>query len=113
MEEAVTEHPRVTRADIESEIVGEHYFTAADGRTGAITAGTYSGLEHPQDGDADLAKLSLITICVLILRNGTKLVGVDEGPVSAANFDAAIGRRYARADATDFCLRERLTQEGR
>ena len=42
-----------------------------------------------------------ITICILITRNGTKVVGVNEGPVSPENFDAELGRKYARQKAID------------
>lgn len=46
--------PRITPADIEANIVSEHYFTARDGRRGAIANSTYVGRENPQPGDADL-----------------------------------------------------------
>ena len=45
--------------------------------------------------------LSNVTICAILLRNGHKIVGVNEGPVSAANFDADIGRVMARQKAID------------
>lgn len=45
--------PRVTPADIEANIVSEHYFTARDGRRGAIAAGAYVGREKPQAADAE------------------------------------------------------------
>ena len=83
--------PRVTPADIEAEIASEHYFTALDGVEGAT--GSCNG--------GDSYALGLITICVLITRNGTKLVGVNEGPVSIQNFDADMGRRMARQKAID------------
>ena len=82
---------RVTPADIEAEIASEHYFTALDGVEGAT--GSWNG--------GDSYALGLITICVLITRNGTKLVGVNEGPVSIQNFDADMGRRMAREKAID------------
>jgi len=50
---------------------------------------------------ASWTNLDHITICVLILRNGTKIVGVNEGPVSRANFDAELGRKLARDKAVD------------
>ena len=46
--------PRVTPADIEANIASEHYFTAQDGRRGALADGTYVGREKPQMDDADL-----------------------------------------------------------
>lgn len=36
-----------------------------------------------------------VTICTLTLRNGHMLVGVNEGPISAANFDQNIGADLA------------------
>ena len=83
--------PRVTPADIEANIASEHYFTALDGVEGAT--GSWTG--H------DSYALGLITICVLITRNGMRLIGVNEGPVSIQNFDADMGRRMARQKAID------------
>ena len=89
--------PRVTPADIEANIASEFYFTAADGVRGELLSslpelGVNFGGDNP---------LSLITICVLITRNGVRLVGVNEGPVSIQNFDADMGRRMARQKAID------------
>ena len=86
--------PRVTPADIEAEIVDERYFTAKDGCIGG-----YSDA-YELIGPA-LDKLGLVTFCVLTLKNETKIVGVNEGPVSPENFDAEIGRRIAREKAVD------------
>jgi hypothetical protein len=110
------EAPRVTPADIETEIASEHYFTALDGRRGAIDSGAYVGRENPTPNDADLVPLGLVTFCVLVLRNGCKVVGINHGPVDPANFDAEHGRRDAREDAIrqvwpllGFRLRDKLT----
>lgn len=85
--------PRVKPEDIEAEIASEHYFTAADGFFGATGA-------WPIDGEPK-GPLDFITICVLITKNGTKLVGANEGPVSPENFDPELGRKYARQKAID------------
>ena len=71
---------RVTPADIEANIASEHYFTAADGVIGE------SG--HDFDARHVADPLKLVTICVLITRNGTKLVGANEGPVSPEKFSS-------------------------
>ena len=84
--------PRVTPFDIEAQVSSEFYFTAADGVLGESEMGT-----RP----AAWTNLDQVTICVLVLRNGTKIVGVNEGPVSRDNFNADIGRRYARQKAVD------------
>ena len=106
--------PRVTPADIEAAIVSEHYFTAEDGRAGAIQGETYEGRERPADGDADLAALKLLTFCVLVLRNGFTVTG-ESACASPANFNAEIGRRIARGNAVSkvwpllgFLLKEKL-----
>ena len=92
--------PRVTPADIEANIVSEHYFTARDGRRGAIQDGTYEGRERPTFGEADLVRLDLLTFCVLMLRNGFMVTG-ESACVSPENFDAEIGRKVARQNAIE------------
>lgn len=82
--------PRVTPADVEASIASERYFTAGDGVTGA------NGGPGPHSYPS---QLDLITFCVLILKNGHRIVGINEGPVSAANFDAGIGKMLARDNA--------------
>lgn len=106
--------PRVTPADIDAEILSEHYFTAKDGREGAVSAGTYAGRENPHDNDGELLPLGLLTFCVLILRNGFTVTG-ESACASPENFDAELGRKIARQHAVDkvwpllgFRLRDRL-----
>ena len=96
--------PKVTFEDIEASIASEFYFTAKDGVSGS-TLGFSTG---PKD-------LELITVCILLLKNGHRIVGVNEGPVSADNFDADYGKKLARARAIDsiwpllgWSLREKL-----
>lgn len=57
--------PRVTPADIEGNIASEHYFTARDGRSGALDNDTYVGREKPASDNSDLFPLDLLTFCVL------------------------------------------------
>lgn len=109
--------PRVTPADIEAAINSEHYFTAEDGRYGAITRDTYVGRETPRDEDIDLAPLGLLTFCVLTLRNGFTVTG-ESACASPANFNAEIGRRVARENAIakvwpllGYALKDKLAQE--
>lgn len=111
------EAPRVTCADIEAEISSEHYFTAEDGRYGAITRDTYVGRETPRDEAIDLAPLGLLTFCVLVLRNGFTVIG-ENACVSPENFNAEIGRQIARARAVDkiwpllgFRMKDQLSME--
>jgi len=94
--------PRVTPAELQTNIVVETYFTAADG---AIRAG-----EPYHDS------LTLLTFCVLVLRNGFTVTG-ESACASPENFDAEIGRRIARENAVQkvwplmgYQLKEQLYQ---
>ena len=82
--------PRVTPADIESQICSEFYFTAADGVRGESEMGT---------SPAGRAKsLELLTFCVLVLRNGFTVTG-ESACASPENFNAEVGRKIARQNA--------------
>jgi hypothetical protein len=57
-----------------------------------------------------------LTICVIVLKNGFSLVG-KSAPADAGNFDAEVGRKFAREDAIrqmwpleGYVLRERLME---
>ena len=110
--------PRVTPADLEAEIASEHYFTAGDGYNGAgwielmdDRSGVIEGLKLAPPP----AELHLVTICVVLLKNGHRSIGVNEGPVSVENFDAELGCKMARQKALNqlwpllgFRLRDKL-----
>lgn len=81
--------PRITPIDIEANIVGEHYFTAADGYAGAYEHTLEA--EHP---------LNLLTFCVLVLRNGFTVTG-ESACASPENFNVEIGRKVARENAIE------------
>ncbi|MFI8608505.1 Gp49 family protein [Pseudomonas sp. NPDC077649] len=98
--------PRITPADIEANIYSEHYFTAADGVAGANEASRI----------LPAGSLSLLTFCVLVLRNGFTVTG-ESACASPENFDAEIGRKIARQNAVQkiwplmgYELRSRLHQ---
>lgn len=106
--------PRVTPDDIEANIVSEHFFTAYDGRRGAIEHQTYVGHELPLPADTDIAPLKLLTFCVLVLKNGFTVTG-ESACASPENFDAELGRKIARQNAIDkvwplmgYALKEKL-----
>ena len=80
--------PRITPADIEANIVSEHFFTADDGEWGASKHTNKP--RHPQ--------LSLLTFCVLVLRNGFTVTG-ESACASPENFDADLARKIARQNA--------------
>lgn len=90
--------PCVTSTDIEANIASEHYFTAREGRAGALEAETYVGRERPVKDNSDLLPLDLLTFCVLVLRNGFTVTG-ESACASPENFDAEIGRKIARQNA--------------
>ena len=99
--------PRVTPADIEANIVSEHYFTAADGSVGEY-------LRRVGANSKPKAELELLTFCVLVLRNGFTVTG-ESACASPENFDAEVGRKIARQNAVQkvwpllgFALKERL-----
>lgn len=100
--------PRVTPADIEANITSEFYFTAADGCEGA------SG-HRPNSVRAGTA-LSLLTFCVLVLKNGFTVTG-ESACASPENFDAELGRKIARANAVNkvwplmgYALKQKLSE---
>ena len=98
--------PRVTPADIEANIESAFYFTASNGVIGANTA-----INGPV-----LPALTLLTFCVLVLKNGFTVTG-ESACASPENFDPEIGRKIARQNATQkiwplmgYELKERLFQ---
>ena len=98
--------PRVTPADIEANIASEYYFTAEQGAFAAFDPHTGADVVPPA--------LSLLTFCVLVLRNGLTVTGESEC-ASPENFDAELGRKIARQNAVQklwplmgYALKERL-----
>ena len=91
---------RVTPADIEANIASEHYFTAADGVVGAfVNAQIAQGRGvYPDEIGKLKPQLTLLTFCVLVLRNGFTVTG-ESACASFENFDAEIGRKIARQNA--------------
>lgn len=118
--------PRVTPADIEANIASEHYFTAHDGVVGAgpviaaefwnkanghaivdYSEQTHVGHLSKEKGyerrplvhrPEPTGPLSLLTFCVLVLRNGFTVTG-ESACASPENFDAEVGRKIARQNA--------------
>ena len=106
--------PRVTPADIEANIVGEAYFTALDG----IEESEYAEIRPFGPSINSFEKsLSLLTFCVLVLRNGFTVTG-ESACASPENFDAELGRKIARQNAVSkmwplmgYALKERLAEQ--
>ena len=100
--------PRVTPADLQDNIISEHYFTAGDGVVGTLPDS--SEFTYP-------LQLELLTFCVLILKNGFMVTG-ESAVASPENFDADIGRKIARQNAEQkmwplmgYALKESLYQD--
>lgn len=86
---------RITPAHIEASIASEHYFTAADGYKGChVTSKGILATDPP-------AELSLLTFCVLVLHNGTKIVGINYGAIDPAQHSVQRGREEARKHAIE------------
>jgi len=79
--------PRITPQSIEEIIASEHYFTATD----ALVGPGWKALPKALD---------LLTLCVLVLKNGFTIVG-KSACASPENFDAELGRKIARQDAVN------------
>ncbi len=91
--------PRITPADIEANIASEHYFTAWEGAQLAYWGDSDPEDPKPEEGEpAKDGPLSLLTFCVLVLRNGFTVTG-ESACVSPENFDAEVGRKIARQNA--------------
>lgn len=130
--------PRITPDDIKANIVSEHYFTAADGfRLRWLTedhpkhdtrvsvyniasnvnvrsyASTCAGIDAAAGTPT---ALSLLTFCVLVLKNGFTVTG-ESACASPENFDAEIGRKIARQNAVQkiwplmgYALKQKLSE---
>ena len=101
---------RVTPADIEENISGAFYFTAKQGAERNATDNGCYAAGSPTEGLA----LSLLTFCVLVLKNGFTVTG-ESACASPENFDEAIGRKIARQNAVQkiwplmgYMLKEKL-----
>lgn len=85
--------PRVSLPDIEANIVEQYFFTAdkAADMPSTVCVGeqVFPNGAHP---------LSLLTICLIVTRNGFTIIG-KSAPASAENFDADLGRKLAYEDA--------------
>lgn len=93
--------PRITENDIEVNIVSEHYFTAAQGDAKAMEDAAFSGGSLNGEQLRPVPKqLSLLTFCVLVLKNGFTVTG-ESAVASPENFKPEIGRRIARENAVN------------
>jgi len=84
--------PRITPQHIDSVIDECHYFTAG--------AAARIAWPDPNASDPIHANLDLLTICVLVLKNGFTVTG-ESACASPENFDPEIGRDIARDNAVN------------
>lgn len=103
-----TNAPRVTQEEVLDSISSEYFFTGKEGLCG----------KHGYLPDGYDDGLAMVTICVLILKNGHRIVGVNTGSVSDENFDHTLARKLAKENALDqiwgllgYSLRDRLFKE--
>jgi len=80
---AVSPTTRVSLQDIKDNIAGEYFLTGAS----AI------GKDAPS-----FPVLDTLTICILVMQNGFVVIG-KAAPADSANFNAELGRNFAREDA--------------
>lgn len=111
--------PRVTQADIEANIHSQHFFTAAQGDAKAQEDAAFAeaGIIDGEQSRPIPDPLRLLTICVLVLKNGFTVTG-ESACASPQNFNAEIGRKIARQSAIDkvwplmgYELRTKLSQK--
>lgn len=103
---AVSTAPRITPADIEANIASTWYI---NGATGVVP-------DNFQPPPGASSPLNVLTICVLVLRNGFTVTG-ESACASPENYNADIGRCIARENAVEkvwtlmgYELKERLYQ---
>jgi len=99
MSQAVAKTPnRVSLDDIKASIAAEYFITGDQAVNGAPT----------------MASLHVLTICILVMKNGFTIIG-KAAPADEANFNPELGRTFAREDAIrqvwplmGYALREKL-----
>lgn len=91
-----TNAPAVTMEHIESQIDFEHYFTAFEGVIGEQVH--HDGGETPELPVVIQDELRLMTFCIVILKNGFKVVG-QASCASPERYNKEIGQKFARENA--------------
>lgn len=91
---------RVSLDSMNAKVAGENYFTVGEA-LGAL-------------GQPFTSQHKVMTICVVTMANGYMVVG-KSAPADAGNFNAELGRKFAREDAVrqlwpleGYALREKL-----
>lgn len=93
--------PRITPQHIDDSIQSVHYFTAADGYAGSIAfSEEFNELSDEARVICPPEQLELLTICVIILKNGFTVTG-ESACASPENFNKEIGCKVAYENAKD------------
>lgn len=92
--------PRVTPLDIEQNIKSEVYFTAHQGARASFLDHAIESMSDPVAVLSLPDELRLMTICVLVLKNGFTVIGTS-ACAYPENFDAAFGQKLAREKAVE------------
>jgi hypothetical protein len=92
----------VTKADLDREIISEHYSTAEDGAMAAWRKRSSASIgdAYPEQVFGEGKPLSRVVFCVMVLRNGYTVTG-QAAKVDPVGFDLEVGERIARADAVE------------
>ena len=91
--------PRLTPDTLQAQIAETWFFTAWEGAQLAYWGTSDPDNPKPVEGEPDKdGPLALLTLCVLVMRNGFTVVG-KSACASPENFNADIGRWLAREDA--------------
>lgn len=81
---------KITPQDVQASIEHTYYFTAAE-----------TSCFAPEDKSQLREDLSKVSFCLLVLKNGTKVVGVNYGAIDSKDHDPAMGRQRAWLQALD------------
>lgn len=102
---AVAVAPRVSLASMEAKIKAQYFVTGSE------------AIQREGDPMPGCADLDVLTVCFLVMGNGFVIIG-KSAPAAPANFNAELGRKFAREDAIrqlwpleGYALRERLAKE--
>lgn len=104
--------PRVSLADIEAAIAARFDATGED----AMRHATWTMSDATMEVPPVLAQLRLLSVCILVLRNGFTIIG-KSAPASPDNFNRELGKKLAYEDAVrqcwplmGFALRDRIAK---
>jgi hypothetical protein len=108
---AVAKAPRIALSDIEGAVIRRFFFTGDQAALAFDSTTLLHGFTQ------DVATLQVLTICILVMRNGFTVIG-KSAPAAPENFNPELGCKLAYEDAVrqmwplmGYALRERLFSE--